>query len=214
MYRNLLRESCPPQTALRRAAVLAKEAQAVKAYEQRTRSGPAAENLAIVQSDIAYEQASNTLGCWADTDPAFAQMHVRMARDGVTARLKELAKGGPALLPLGSAESLAPGRGAEFRALARILIQSVDPRCAIARAVDNDHILAPARAEVAGFRQRLRASPYDLQFAIAQADVDYEDSTVTVECADPSAAPVGDLTAEAIRETKRQIAGLTAIAGL
>jgi len=206
-------ESCSGKPSLRRAVVLAKEAEAVKAFEQRMRSTPAASQLGVALDDITWLQASGPRHCWADEDPVFAKMHVQMARHGVTGGLRLLDTAQRGLGSLGDAKYLTLPRGAEFRSIVKDLVQATNPLCGIS-ADSDDQILAPARAAVTDFRRRLQNTPYALHFAIAEADAEYEASITQVECADYGPDTPTELTAEALRMSREWIARASAIAGI
>jgi hypothetical protein len=106
---------------------------------------------------------------------------------------------------------LPPSRSAGFRSLVRNLVEYLQPLCAGA---DSDQILAPARAELARFRQRLQDTPYAAHFDLAQADGLYERSITSAECIDAPPLPPAEASRAALQETRRQIARIAAFARL
>lgn len=215
VYRASLMESCEVDPALLRATVLARENAALRNFEVRMRSGPAAHHLEVARSDVEFRRASGALGCWQDSDPRFAELHVQMARESVRRGVDEMEKMVSELAPLGaSMTGLASPDKAEFRSLARTIIESLTPLCVITSTASNEEILGPARAELARFGARLQPTPYALHFALAEADALYERSQTVAECADPGSESAADVARNALHQTRRQIAQLVAVARL
>lgn len=215
VYEALLMESCHADPTLRHTAALGRENAAIRGFEGRVQSLPPGHHLEIARSDIAYQQTSGMLGCWENSDPRFAERHVQMARERVRNGLREMETLAPQLANLSSSTAgLEPPSSAQFRSLVRTLVASLEPLCPIDDAVSDDQILAPARAELARFIQRLQGTPYALHFALAAADAQHERSMTVAECLDPASGRAADAARHTLGETRRQLARIAAIAHL
>lgn len=211
MYQNISLESCEINFALRRSVVLKNEIEAVTAFEQTNQSGPKAGHLAIAKSDIAYQKATGTLGCWADSDPRFAASHVKMARENVVGSLNELKSfDSTTIKPLRPIDLNQP-RAAEFRNLVRSLVAYLNPLCG--GSIRDDAIFAPARAEMDRFRQRLKGSPYDVQFSIAEADERYELSQLVPSCDTSAPESPAELASKVLKKTREDIRSASTVIG-
>lgn len=206
MYKSLLMPSCGAPRGFRRADLLRPEQAAVVAFEREASGTKLQSHLVLARSQVARALKRDG-GCWSDEDMRFARLHVETTRSDVRnglARMQALAGSVGAPAPGG----LSIGRGADFQHRVRDLVRSSRARCPITIRGDNDRIMAPARAELARFRQRLAGTPYAGHFDMAQADVAFEDSINVVECANPSSSPAAQASREALTNVKRQIAAL------
>jgi hypothetical protein len=211
----LLTESCKEDPSLARANVLAREREAVAALEGRYGSGPAGFHIAVATSDVRQRQSSGTLGCWEDSDPAFAKKHVEMARNAVRLGLKEMEVNAPGLTsPPSPATGLDPLKAAEFRSFVRDLSELLNPLCQITTAGENDQILASATTEALRLRQRLQETPYAIHYDIAAADLFFEQSLVVAECADPALTSPAATSLTWLREATRRSEKIAAAANL
>jgi hypothetical protein len=202
----LLLESCPPRrAALRRAVVLAEELAAARAFEAGL-EGSARFHWDVARGDIASRQEAGQLGCWEDSDPRFARSHVQMARDGVRLGLQELRTLRPALPPLPDGADRPPPNAAAFRERTGVLAELLDPLCS---SQESDAYLAPARAELAGLRQRLAGTPYALQLELGLADALY--GRGVPECAHIPPVPQAVATRNALLAARRQIGLIEAL---
>lgn len=209
VYENLTMESCEPNPALRRAVVLGSEGEAIRAFERRLRGTPLEFHLAVARNDATRRIGVNR-GCWADSDPDFARIHVQMARDGVRGgvqRLEALASELADSLPEMSARA---DEAVEFRYQARRFLEGFEAPCPMSSRAENVAILAPARAELQRFRQRLDGTAYAIHFDLAWADAAYIWSITEVSCVEPDTGPPAELRREALEEVRRQIAELEA----
>lgn len=209
VYENLTMESCEPNPALRRAVVLGSEGEAIRAFERRLRGTPLEFHLAVARNDATRRIGANR-GCWADSDSEFAKIHVQMARDGVQGgiqRLEALAAEIADSLPVVNAQA---GDAVEFRSDVRRLVGVFWAPCTMSSRAGNDEILAPARAEVSRFRQRLDGTAHAIHFDLAWADAAYIWSITEVSCDEPDTGPPAELRREALGEIRRQIAELEA----
>jgi hypothetical protein len=201
----LLTESCPPRPELRRAVVLAAEIAEVRTFEAGL-ADPARFHWDVAREDIARRQAAGDIGCWSDEDPAFARRHVQMARDGVRFGLQELRSLALRLPPLPDGAATPPANAAAFREKAGALVEILDPMCT---GQGSDAFLAPARAELAGLRQRLAGTPYALQLELGLADILY--GRGVPECAPIARLPDEVATRNALLAVQRQVASIEAL---
>lgn len=215
VYEALLTESCEADRTLSRAVVLARQRLAMRAFERDVRSAAASLHLKVAQGDIAYQRSSGTLGCWDDSDPRFAKMHVKMARQQAERGLSALRALAPGVERLdATSPDLGTPQGASFRALVRSVVTRLNPDCPINTLATNDEILSPARGELAIFKRSLEGTWHALNFAIAEADARYDMWASIAECSDPRAGPPSDATEQVLNETMLLIGQLAAAAGL
>ena len=165
--------------------------------------------LEVARSDLMHKRAD----CWREWDraslaQAMPAKDVRPALRQMEA-LASLLERSPHSPPEVPAE-----QGAAFRALARELVALNGPLCPIDRDVDEDTILAPAKAEFERFKRRLHGSPYEAHFDMAQGDVHYEQGLQSMECADPEVNVAARVSRRVLDETRRIVARLSAIAGI
>lgn len=210
LYLALNMESCPARPMPRRALLLATERQVTHALEARMAAAPAGFHLAAARGDALYEIAADSR-CWEDSDPGFAAMHVRMAREAAQAGLGRIAVLAPQVAgaPPPGEDAAAPGRAA-FRYLVRRLAGALAPPCAMSGKAGDDEILAPARAELSRFRARLEGTSHAIDYDLAKADANYLGSITVAECVEPSTRAPAALSREALAGVRRQIARLEA----
>lgn len=213
VYEALLMPSCPPTPARRRVPLIAAETEAVRRFEAKAGSGPLRLQLEVARGDV---ERSLSIGenCWADSDPAFADIHTRMVRDRVKGGIEQMERLAPALQSLPRSSEVPSGRGVAFRALTRELVEMVNPQCQIDTEEGNDTIAAPAKAELARFKQMLNGSPYRLHFDMAEADADYVRSLTSVECIEPSPNVALDSSRYMLEKSRTMIHKLRAMAGV
>jgi hypothetical protein len=203
VYTSALRESCPPVNTLPRSAVLADQRRALAAFERQHELSPIG-----VQLQIAREDAKLDLGCWADGDPAFAKLHVLLARTNVTKGLAKLDQLAPEIGG-GRGPAQAQSRAsALFRKQVRAAVAATDPECDVSALADNDTVLAAAQQELGTFREEIEGTARALDFDAAQSDQVYQTSLALDQCPAPSARPVAELGAEAVAATRKRIAEL------
>lgn len=209
VYEALLTPSCPPTSDAPRSTALAGERERVRRAEERAQSA-AGFHLAVARSDLLYRQATGTLGCQADDDPAFAGIHTGMARRRVRVGLDRMAALAPGLTaPSGPEATAAIAATAPFRARVRELIAYSRPLCPLSTAADNDEIMKAVVAEVVRFRSELTGR-YALHFDLAQADTVYEQSQTVVECAEPGSTPIEPQRRQAFAGAARLLAAVRA----
>lgn len=203
VYTSALRESCPPVTAYPRSTYLAKQRRALASFEQRYGTGTIGRQL-----QAAREDAELDLGCSDDSDKAFAQVHVLLARTNVIkglARMEQLVRqiGGGQLPPR------APSReAAVFRKQVRAAVDASDPLCAVSSKADNDTVLADAQRELDAFRKALEGNQRAFDFDVAQSDQFRTNSLAEIQCPAPSDLPVEELSGQAAEQTRQRIAEL------
>lgn len=176
-------------------AGLAPERAAVKAFEDRLGTTGAAFQLAVARADARFQP-----GCRSDGD----------IREKVAGNLAELWKLLPRLDQVPVQEPI-PARSAEYRALVRRLVRSVQPLCPLSGGAPDAGILAPSLDAVRRFQASRPGTAYRHHYAIAKADVDLEQSMTLVECAAPSRVSPDRLGDELLADVRRQIAALQAI---
>ena len=209
VYEAVSRESCVADPALRRAVVLARERQAVGAFEERMRATPLRFHLDAARSDVRYALAADG-GCWEDSDPRFARLHVQMARERAAAGLRRMEALAPALAASLPTTRVSAAAGAEFRHFAREAAEALQAPCAPSSSAA-DEILAPARAEVQRFRTRLEGTDHAVHFAVAEADTAYLHSITIVDCdPEPDPLPTTEARRQALERVRRRIAELEA----
>ncbi|MEA3014221.1 MAG: hypothetical protein QOD42_2766 [Sphingomonadales bacterium] len=215
VHEALLIGPCQPDPAPRRAAWRAGENAEVRAFEERIGPGPPRFHWEVARSDVEHRRDSGDLGCSDEADSRLAASHAGMARDRVRLGLQELERMAPGLAALPASAAAPPlPDGAAFRLLVRRLVEHLQPFCVLTTAADNDRIMAPAKAELARFRQRLEGTPYALDFDLAEADGLYERSITVAECGVLGDDPAAAVSRDALDEARRQIAGIAAAAGL
>ena len=208
-YRALTTESCRPDPALRRELVLASERRAMRAFEARMASTPLGSQLTIAREDAAYALASEH-GCWDDTDPDFARAHVEMARNQFSAGLRRMEELAPALAASLPATAAPEANRAALRWRFYQLAESVIAPCPLSTRADNDEIMAPARAELRRFRQRLEGTTRAIHFALAEADAAHHWSIYQVSCVDPGSGPPAEASRDALAAVRRNIGAIEA----
>ena len=129
-----------------------------------------------------------------------------MARDSVRLGLDQLRGSAATLPPLPAGAATPPPNAADFRASIGPLAELLDPMCS---GQGSDAYLAPARAELAGLRQRLAGTPYALQLEFGLADALY--GRGIPECVDIPRRPDEEATRTALLEARRQIASIEAL---
>jgi hypothetical protein len=204
MYADLQSPSCHAPSGFSRKALLRAETEAVSSFERDVKGTEAGQQLALAQQDIRYKQKADG-GCWNDGDPDFAEMHVQMTKESVRNGLEKLRRlsgrlGSGAMGGLDEATD-----SSEFRYRVRDLIETVRPMCDLHAERANDELLAPARREVHRFKRSLRDTPYALHFAIAEADVAYEQSVTLVECSERSTQPSDQIRSDILANVRKQI---------
>lgn len=213
VYEAMLMPSCPPVPARRRAPLIAAETEAVRRFEAKAGLGPMRFQLDVARGDV---ERALSIGenCWADSDPAFSDIHTRMVRERVKGGIEQMERLAPALRSLPRSSGVPVDRGVAFRALTRELVELVNPQCQIDTDAGNDTIAAPARAELARFKQTLNGSPFRLHFDMAEADADYLRSLTSVECIDPSPNVALDSSRYMLEKSRTKIQKLRGMAGI
>jgi len=202
VYEHMQRESCPPVTRYPRTKLLADEIRAVRAFETRSAATNAGQQLAIVRADIDHRMTTDAFGCWsADDDPAFAKIHIDMAKKTIGEGLAELARLAPALGPRQDELALSPAKAAAFRDAVRYLETSLHPLCDLSTLAGNDEVFAPARAQADAFRAGIATSPYADHYDIARADAHYQLANTMAECSDPQPITRDALQSRAVQQT-------------
>jgi hypothetical protein len=206
MYGSLLQPSCDPTAGFSRAALLSDEMQAVAAFEQSLGGRWGSDHIQIAKADAELAE-----GCWADDDPRFARIHVAMTKEQVARSLEHMRRLAPRLryLPL---NSVSASEGAQFRLRSRQLFESINPLCDVASGVSNDQIFAAARQRVRRFAFELTGSDFAAHFDIAERDVEFDQSTVVVECAAPRELELAVARREVLTDVERRLAELDSIA--
>jgi hypothetical protein len=171
--------------------------------EQSVAATPAAAHLAIAREDAAYTLHKET-HCWANyNDPQVAKRHADMihrSAGAYTASLKSLA---PAVEAIPARD--APANAAEFRYEVRELTEWTLPLCTYTTRGSNAAVFAASQKQIRAFEDRLRGTPYDLQYVVAKEDASYSRSQVTAECDEPGREPVARLSREMLGYTKKRI---------
>jgi hypothetical protein len=203
MYETLGTRSCGTPPGFDRDALLKPDHAAVAQLEQELSASVASAHLAIAKEDAAYELSKKPDSCWDDDDVRFANRHVEMVHDSVSAGSSRLRLLAPMLGPLPTQPS--PSNAAEFRYRVRQLAASLLPLCKWTEKGTNEQVLAASSAEMHRFRASLRDSPYAAHFDIAEKDARYQRSQVTAECDDPGSEPVSKLSEQAVTGTRKQI---------
>jgi hypothetical protein len=208
MYQGLLMPSCEADPALSRSVVLAEEAKAVAALEARLRATALGYQLKVAREDI--EQGGTH--CWADDDPRFAQKHVKMARDQVTTGLQELKRlSFPTPQESTDVADAQLPNAVAYRTLVRTAVTNLLPLCTGTTAAPDGEVLAPARAALARYRARVKATHYARQFALAEADAIYVREGMVVECSEPGNDAPSRVAAAALEQTEADIAKMEEI---
>lgn len=207
IYRSLLRPSCDAPPGFSREGMINDERRAVSEFERYLNDEPGSEHINIAKADAALEG-----GCWEDSDPVFALMHVNMTKEKVRRGLEQMRELAPMLRSL----KLASGSGSaggEFRLRARRLIWAVRTQCTIVAGVFNDQVLAPARERVERFKLELSGSELATQFDVAEADVEFERSITRVECSEPKRQALQLARQTSLRNVEQDISELEAFIG-
>ena len=211
IYVELLGARCATAGKGDLSRLLAAELIRLKAFEKRLRPRIRAEWL-IAREDAVYEHAIGRR-CHDEPDAKSRRREVRESRDQIAFQLRRLERVAPRLRITRPEARVGMARGAEFRYLARRLAGLVESGCQISDKVDNDIVLAPARAEVMRFKSRLQGTPYAAHYAVSESDADFENHIYEGECIAPRSNPPAELQQQWLSMAREQIAAIEAVMG-
>lgn len=207
IYVSLFQPSCEAPPEFSRDSLLSDERRAVSEFEQYLAGRPGSDHIEIAKADAALES-----GCWMDSDPVFALMHVNTTKEEVRLGLEQMREMAPMLRPLALASGSA-STGAEFRLGVRRLIGAIEPQCRIVAGFPNDQVLAPARERVDQFERGLSGSALAAQFDFAKADVEFELSITYPTCLVPESRELELVRQMVLQDVEEMISALQAIIG-
>lgn len=188
------------------ASALSDQILALRNFENQTRSSAAGFHLAVARVDVDLGKT----GCWSDNDLRFAERHVQMARETLAQGLEVLPELASSLPDDALQDSLPAGVSAAFRARIVPLVWAVNPMCRLSNEASDTQIMEPATERLAELERQIARTALALHFAIAEADVLYEQSITLVECANPSSEAPELMRAAREDEMKSQIASIEA----
>jgi hypothetical protein len=206
LYADLATTSCKGVVrGFDRSSRLVGERTALKAFEESV-APPAQFQLNLAKNDVLYLQRTDKLGCLADDDIRFAELHVKMTKDGTPKLIEAMRQLVPELPDIPVLQGgLSPSEAAEFRSFAKELIETTRPMCSLTTKAENRELTAVARAAVDKFRRELNDTSYAAHFAIAEADVDYRHAVTVTECDDPGSRPLAYWSQRFSKSVNRQI---------
>lgn len=186
---------------------LSDEIAVLRAFENQTRSSPAGFHLSLARADVGLDKSSR---CWSDSDRRFAERHIEMAREDLTRGLEILPELASAL-PGEAVEDRLPSEvSSAFRARVAPLVWAVNPMCRLSSEASDRQIIRPATVLLGDFERRIADTPFALHFAIAKADVLFEQSITLVECASPNSDAPERMRVEREERMTSQIAAIEA----
>ncbi len=209
VYKELLIGSCEAPPSFNRVELLAGEQQKVRTFEAAVLSSARAQ-LDIARADVEFQLKVET-SCYNDSDLWFANSHVQHSRGVIKHGLGRLKALAPALSPTLPPSILGAKQGPEFRHLVRQLIESSSSNCRISARAENAEILAPARAEIRRFRERLEGTAHAIHYDIAEADANLERSLMIPECMEPRPEAGEELVRELLTGAMQHIAAIETI---
>lgn len=207
VYVSLFQPSCEAPPGSSRDSMLGDERRAVSEFEQYLNGRPGSDHLNIAKADAALES-----GCWMDSDPVFALMHVNTTKEEVRLGLEQMRELAPMLRPLALASGSA-STGGEFRLGVRRLIGAIEPQCQIVAGFPNDQVLAPARERVDQFERELSGSALAAQFDVAKADAEFELSITYPTCLVPESRELELVRQMVLQDVEAMTSALQAIIG-
>ena len=194
LFEMLYREPCPGAPGIASESDHAKAREELNAFKDRLRGTSAAVHLEIALDDARYAITEQ---------PRCSIVSTISLRDSVGRGVAQLQVLAPKLadLPL----SISPKPAAEFRSVARRVIQFAHPECNVSYDHANEEILGQAWAEISRFERRIEGTDFAFHYDIAESDVALLQSMRTVNC-----APFDEKPAVLRREQLKYARGLLA----
>ena len=189
-------------------ASLTPERAALGKYEREVEGTPAEYQLEMVKNDRLL--SGEDVGCMADDDIRFANMHVEWSKDRTRnslERMRQLRSSLP--VPPESDSDLPPMVSAEFRKKVRGLVWR--PECTQTSKASNEVLFGPSQLAIDDFRQQLIGTPYEFHFDVAATDVKLRDDITIAECDEPGSEAAAKLQQHYLGFTNKLISEMKAI---